>query len=539
MTPMTMKRTLLALALLATATLSPAQSLQLDSKGLRLLDTQGRTLQDLSLRAKRWDQRALPDGGRLALLQDADSAELLLVRARQGRLTVEARWPGPGFAVEQLCLYRDAQQGLLQVFLLGERGLSEQWLLHEGRALPLRRLATPLEPAACRVRDDEARLYIAEPGVGLWAYGADAESEGRQLLQHLPEADEDRAARALGDWLASHAEQPRAALPIVLAQAQTTPVASPGDAADDPAIWVHPRRPADSRILATDKKRGLAVYDLRGREIQFLPVGRINNVDLRQGLRYGPGKTLDLAVATQRDEAGLVLFEIGSGGRVRELARLPTGLSDIYGVCSGRNASGGLDVFANDKDGRVQQIRLLRERHQGKDAWRGQLVREIRLASQPEGCVADEATQQLFVGEEKRGVWRLALDRADSRPELVIPVGATLQADVEGLAIYQGGPGRRYLIVSSQGNDSYAVFDADAPHAPRGALRIGINAGLGIDGVSETDGLDVSAANLGGMGGAYAEGLLVVQDGRKRLPQGTQNFKLLGWREVAKTLGLR
>lgn len=50
-----------------------------------------------------------------------------------------------------------------------------------------------------------------------------------------------------------------------------------------------------------------------GRERQFLAVGRINNVDLRRGLRYG-GAPLDLAVATQRDEAGLVLFEIRPDG---------------------------------------------------------------------------------------------------------------------------------------------------------------------------------------------------------------------------------
>ena len=52
---------------------------------------------------------------------------------------------------------------------------------------------------------------------------------------------------------------------------------------------------------------------------------------------------------------------------------------------------------------------------------------------------------------------------------------------------------------------------------------------------SETDGLEVTSTNLGG---PWSAGLLVVQDGRKRLPESTQNFKLVPWAEVAKALGL-
>lgn len=519
-------------ALLCSAALAQAPQLTLGKRGLELHDASGQLSDRLTLRIKRWDQRASADGRTLhALVQDADSGQLRLLQAQGQRLTELARWPGPAFAVEQLCLYRDAQ-GLLQVFLLGEDGLSEQWLLNGAQARPLRRLATPHEPAACQVRDGEARLYIAEAGVGLWSYAADAEREGRELLLAEPGAKGDALKQRLLDWLAAHPEALHAQPPMVLPSAQTTAVRSQGDAADDPAIWVSARRPARSLILATDKKRGLAVHDLQGREQQFLTVGRINNVDLRQGLRFGRER-LDLAVATQRDENALVLFGISAdkagNGRVRELARLPTGLDEIYGLCVGRNVEGGLDAFPNDKDGRIRQLRLQRDA-QGR--WSAAPVREIRLPSQPEGCVVDEAKQQLFIGEEKRGIWRIALDGQAAEPVLAIPLSEALQPDVEGMAIHDSPQGRR-LVVSSQGSDSYAVFDADAPHALRGTFRIGINAALGIDGASETDGLDVTSANLGG---PYRAGLLVVQDGRKRLPQGAQNFKLVPWSEVARVL---
>jgi 3-phytase len=70
----------------------------------------------------------------------------------------------------------------------------------------------------------------------------------------------------------------------------------------------------------------------------------------------------------------------------------------------------------------------------------------------------------------------------------------------------------------------------------RGAFRVGIQAELGIDGASETDGLDVTAANLGGL---YGQGMLVVQDGHKRLPDGAQNFKYIAWQDIARALQLR
>ena len=90
-------------------------------------------------------------------------------------------------------------------------------------------------------------------------------------------------------------------------------------------------------------------------------------------------------------------------------------------------------------------------------------------------------------------------------------------------------------MISSQGNDSYVVLDAAPPYAVRGAFRVGVNADAGIDGTSETDGLDVTSANLGG---PFAQGMLVVQDGRKRMPEQSQNYKYIPWAEVAKTLKL-
>ena len=321
------------------------------------------------------------------------------------------------------------------------------------------------------------------------------------------------------------------ALPIIAPRAQTDPMARTGDAADDPAIWVHPTTPEASRVLGTNKKQGLLVYDLQGRQRQLLEVGRLNNVDLRQRVRWADGEE-DLAVATQRDDNVLMLFTIDHDGTVAEAARFATGMDKIYGVCAYRPASGGLEAFVNDKDGLFHQYRVRRD---APGRYAATLVRTFRTATQPEGCVADDAGGVLFFGEEKRGVWTLPADAAaTAAPRMVLPVGAQLAADVEGMALYHGARGS-YLVVSSQGSNSYVVMDAQAPYRVRGGFRIGINREAGIDGASETDGLDVTSAALGG---PYGEGMLVVQDGYKRMPDGPQNFKYVAWSDIAKALGL-
>ncbi|MBX8475598.1 phytase [Pseudomonas cichorii] len=322
-----------------------------------------------------------------------------------------------------------------------------------------------------------------------------------------------------------------APLPSVTAVAQSEPVARQGDAADDPAIWIHPKNPAQSRVLGTNKKQGLLVYDLKGKQLQELAVGRLNNVDVRPGFMLGKQK-VDLAVASNRDRNSLSLFSIDrTSGVLGEAGEIPTPLAQIYGVCLFQPASGEIYAFANDKDGSFLQYRI--SAPDGKA--RGELVRSFKVDSQPEGCVADDQRQRLFLGEEDVGVW--AVDaRADQPATLssVIKVGDVVHADVEGLALYQSEQ-HDYLVISSQGNDSYVVVDAEAPYALRGTFRVGLNARLGIDGTSETDGLEVTSANLGG---PWSKGMLVVQDGRKRMPEQAQNFKFVPWADVVKTLAL-
>lgn len=575
-------------------------------EGLFLLDDQGRELTRLKGAFDGLDSRALGANVLVASLDSTRQQALVVSLDPHSR-----QWGTPlylpprDFPVNGLCLYRDEASNVF-VFLVGEEGKGEQWLVGAGEQLGAtaqRVRGVPLPPDAktCQVQDDSQQLFVNEERVGWWAYPASSEAETVRVpvAMHAPFGDIQHTAGALAtvsggvlgldpkaaqlhlyqpdgetwtprvklslpglkepeslaarrtktgievllrdddnghlyqgelDWQPSPA--PLApVLPSVAAIAQSEPVARQGDAADDPAIWVHPTAPGLSRVLGTNKKQGLLAYDLQGKLLQELPVGRLNNVDVRPGFKLGT-QTVDLAVASNRDRNSLSLFSIDrASGELRKAGEIATSLKEIYGICLFQPAEGELYAFANGKDGRFEQYRLSAP----DGVVRGQLVRQFNVASQPEGCVADEQRQRLFLGEEDVGVWTVDA-RAEQPATLnsVIKVGPPLHADVEGMALYQAG-GRDYLVISSQGNDSYLVLDAEPPFAVRGAFRVGLNAAAGIDGASETDGLEVTSVNLGG---PWSQGMLVVQDGRKRMPEQTQNFKFVPWADVAKALGL-
>src|SRR3546814_16085121 len=94
----------------------------------------------------------------------------------------------------------------------------------------------------------------------------------------------------------------RSRVPAVTALVETVPAGSYGDAADDPAIWANPGDPAASLVIATDKKAGLYVYDMRGEVVQFLPDGQMNNVDLREGFALSGGQVVLFTASTRHDD---------------------------------------------------------------------------------------------------------------------------------------------------------------------------------------------------------------------------------------------
>lgn len=327
-------------------------------------------------------------------------------------------------------------------------------------------------------------------------------------------------------------------MPLALATVETDPVETGGDAADDPAIWINPVDPAQSVIIGTQKQSGLYVYGLDGKQIQFLPDGRMNNVDLRSGFRLG-GRDVTLVTASNRTTKGISIYTIDPATRMlTDVADglQDTGFDDPYGLCMYRSAKTKKTyVFVNQGDGKMRQWELVAT-PAGKV--RAKQMRDLPFGTQVEGCVADDETGMLYTGEEDVGVWREGAEpRGGPARTMLAKVtdNPALKDDMEGIGLYAQADGKGYLVVSSQGNDSYAVFRREGNNDYVGSFRIGADMAAGIDGVSETDGLDVTSMAAGP---AFPNGLMVAQDGRNVSPPEHQNFKLVPWERIAKALGI-
>ncbi|KAF2871090.1 hypothetical protein BDV95DRAFT_637618 [Massariosphaeria phaeospora] len=326
-----------------------------------------------------------------------------------------------------------------------------------------------------------------------------------------------------------------------------------GGDGDDPAIWVNPTTPGQSKIITTTKSEqgaGFTVFDLKGKRLQQMPAEEPNNVDIIYNFTAG-SLQVDLTFAACRGDNTLCLFEINSTGL---LAPIPGGIQstppdyEVYGSCTYRSKKTGKQyLFVNNKDAEYLQYEL---RSSANGTLQTMLVREFIGGSggQVEGCVADDDAGYLFLGEEPEGIWRY-----DAEPDgasagfQVAKVGdGPLSADVEGITLVQAENGTAgFLFVSSQGISAYLVYNRAPPHEYVMTFTIVANDRAGLDHVSNTDGI---AAVGNQLNADFQGGIFVTHDDANELAGGgtatEASFKLVSLEDILgqeriKSLGYR
>lgn len=329
----------------------------------------------------------------------------------------------------------------------------------------------------------------------------------------------------------------------VTADAETGIVSSThttDDAADDIAIWVNKSHPEGSLVIGTNKKGGVIVFNLDGVEKAFYPTGRINNIDVLYNFTLGT-KTTDIVGCTNRSDQSIDLFSLEPAtGTLTDVAAGTLGidtsiLKDVYGFCFYKSRLSGYSyLFASGKNGVVQQFRL-KPTHDDKIELHS--VRSIRFNTQTEGLVADDDSGKLYAGEEDRGIWKLSAEPDSSEDMVLIPLSGNentnIVSDIEGLAIYKQNRNSGFLLCSSQGNFSYAVFEREGDNRYIGSFKI--TDSPTVDGVEETDGIEVTSS---GMGTKFPKGILVAQDGfnYKNGVFDRQNFKIIDFEKIERLI---
>lgn len=337
------------------------------------------------------------------------------------------------------------------------------------------------------------------------------------------------------------------------------------------------------------------VYDLKGRLLQHIEPkpapgeedapGRYNNVDLIHDFSLG-GDEVDLAVVSDKGMDDIGIFTVDRGrltevtdpdaGRIFSASQEEVNSEHTaYGLTTWQDDSGAYALVSRNSETDVALLKL-DGRSDGTVGW--DIVRTLSLPSefampdgstwttcddpgqypQVEGMVVDDESGTVYLGQELVGIWKVSADLT-GEPELVDTAvefglpgeydpeldecvygenpgfgGDVLHIDIEGLTIYETDEGEGYLLASSQGDDSFAVYEVEGDNEYVGSFTINDGA---VDGTQHSDGADVVNVSLPGFEG----GLMVVQDG-DNTPEGTDesstNFKYLAWEDVAENSGL-
>jgi 3-phytase len=329
-----------------------------------------------------------------------------------------------------------------------------------------------------------------------------------------------------------HSGSPDTTFFYVTADFETAPVAAgtEDDSADDPALFRLISDTSTVIIAGSNKTAGIHFYELSGKEIGFLECGRINNIDSRI-IEMPGGEKKVLLAGSNRNLNTISLFLLpGLSPLPAEPAiNIASCLDEVYGLCLHKNGqTGDYFVFVNSKTGDIEQWKLTI----GNNEIEASLVRKITVPSQPEGMVADDRTGKLYVGEERGGVHVFETNPDSDRDYCTISMSDSLNPhiryDIEGLAIYRSDSTGGYLVASSQGNNTFAIFDlAGQKYLRSFAVKEAIT-----DSVEETDGIEIIDTYVSKR---FPEGILVVQDGYNTNEniEKSQNFKIIDWRKIS------
>lgn len=294
---------------------------------------------------------------------------------------------------------------------------------------------------------------------------------------------------------------------------ETEPVLSKTDAADDICIWTWGILENETLIIGTDKDAGLEVYLLSGKRINHFPFGRINNIDV-----VSKDTNRILIAGTNRSFQTIDIYEVFKNGEINRLfyQKLDKGFSDLYGLCAFKMDSKNFVVITDQEEKSLSKFELLGNQLK--------LVDRIYFKSTCEGIVADVNHNRLLVNEEDIGIWVVTLNDFSKSKKLILETNKKdILPDLEGISIYQKSQYEGLYIFSIQGKNRFGILDRKSMNY---LGQFSIIKNNEIDGVQETDGLDISSIPCY----ANQKGILVVQDGFNK--GGNQNFKIISMESI-------
>lgn len=348
---------------------------------------------------------------------------------------------------------------------------------------------------------------------------------------------------------------------------ETVAMNGTGDIADDMCVWIHPADKTKSIIIGVNKSdnlnAGLYTFNVNGGRSdggadwvvgtnQFDEGEKLNNVDVHYNFEAGDEKW-DIVCSSSRSSRTIEVLRITTNAAGDFTGMDRVGKIDIgTGFAAGPNAPYGMAiyycrsngkhyVFISDKEGNVAEFELTHnpggsgtDRVLGTRYDDGGSPWDISGdGTEVEGIVADDRRDVVYIAAEDHGIYRYAITNGiiniNDRVVVDVTGGGRLTADIEGMTMYNAPEGAGYLIASSQGNSSFAVYKREYTGSDTNEyiMNFTILGGGGVGNVEDTDGIDVVNANLGG---SFTNGMFLAHDS---LGENPSNYKIVDWADIA------
>ena len=294
---------------------------------------------------------------------------------------------------------------------------------------------------------------------------------------------------------------------------------------DDPAIYYNKKRPSKSFVIGTDKggklgQGGIFAFDLNGKNIvekNILGINRPNNIDIAYGLKTIDGKTIDIAVCTERNTNKIRVIKlpemklIDNGGISvfdGQEERSPMGIA-LYTEPNNKN----IYAIVGRKSGPSEEYMYQYLLESDKNGFvSGKLVRKFGKYSgkkEIESIAVDNELGYVYYSDETVGIRKYYANPASSNIELALFGTKGFKEDHEGISIFKTSDKTGFILISDQQANQFHVFrrEGDAGDANKHTILRTIKTQT-----NESDGSDIIHRKLNSK---FKDGLFVAMSDNK------------------------
>ena len=195
---------------------------------------------------------------------------------------------------------------------------------------------------------------------------------------------------------------------------------------------------------------------------------------------------------------------------------------DIYGICIGLIGNNLRAILTEEEGTTIQYWDLDNSKILNTLDITADESNVPFFGNEAEGCVIDDENENIIISREgSRGILKAYDANTLELIKIIDSRSGNIGGDPEGVTVYKTSELEGFIILSSQGDSKFNLYNSEFPFEYVRSFR--------VNNVTDTDGIDVTNNSIDEL---FPQGFLVVQDGYNS--PDNQNFKIVDMEKVLK-----